>query len=259
LTADHLKTKEISQKIFGIIEDLPDIAIEKFLNASFSETEITKYNIGEIIGISGERSNNLIALFTDPSLDKNIIKSMFVACLEARKKFRSTDNQIEIVWTGPVEIDSGVRNTKPVIEEMLKSAKPFEKITLVGYMITAKAEGIIHELHMCLERGVKVDMIMDYSETNQRVLRKCFSEKSLTPPKIYTRKQKDSEYYKIHAKIILIEDREMLVSSANLTHLGTLINFELGLSVKGPVVKKMRTLINKMIDDEYFAEDNPYA
>ena len=77
----------------------------------------------------------------------------------------------------------------------------------------------------------------------------------MTQPKIYTRKQKDSKYYKIHAKVILIEDREMLVTSANLTHLGTLINFELGLSVKGPAVKKMRELVDKMIDKEYFLVD----
>jgi len=259
LTPDYLKTREISQKIFGIIEDLPDDAIERFLDASFSETEITKYNIGEITGISGERSNSLIALFTDPSLDKNIIKSMFVASLESRKKFMGNDNQIEIVWTGPVEIESGVRNTKPVIEEMLKSARPSEKITFVDYSVTAKAESIINELHMCLERGVKVDMIVDDNEKNWIELRKCFSEKSLAPPKIYTRKQKKSKYYKVHAKVILIEDREMLVSSANLTHLGTLINFELGLLVKGPVVKRMRILINKMISDKYFTEDDPHA
>jgi len=258
LTVGYLKTKETSEKIFGIIEDLPDSAIEKFLDASFSKIEITKYNIGEIAGISGERANNLIALFTDPSLDKNIIKSMFVTGLEARKKFMSSQNQIEIVWTGPVEIDPGVRNTKPVIEEMLKSAKPSEKITLVDYVITAKAEDIIEELQLCLKRGVKIDIIMDYNQANQREIRKCFSERSLTQPTIYTRKQKDSKYYKIHAKVILIENREMLVSSANLTHLGTLVNFELGLSVKGPVVKKMGILIKKMIDDKYFAEADPY-
>ena len=104
-----------------------------------------------------------------------------------------------------------------------------------------------------------MDMIVDDNEKNWIELRKCFSEKSLAPPKIYTRKQKKSKYYKVHAKVILIEDREMLVSSANLTHLGTLINFELGLLVKGPVVKRMRILINKMISDKYFTEDDPHA
>lgn len=255
MTDDYLKTIELSQKIFGIIEDLPDSAIEKFLCASFTKTEITKYNIEEIIGISGERANTLIALFTDPSLDKNMIKSMFVSVLEAKKKFTTNNNQIGIVWTGPIDIDSGTRNTKPVIEEMLKSARPSEKITLVDYVITARAKDIIKELHLCLERGVKIDMIIDNSKKNQSELKKCFPKKSMTQPKIYTRKQKDSKYYKIHAKVILIEDREMLVTSANLTHLGTLINFELGLSVKGPAVKKMRELVDKMIDKEYFLVD----
>ena len=51
----------------------------------------------------------------------------------------------------------------------------------------------------------------------------------------------------------------MLVSSANLTHLGTLVNFELGLWVKGPSVNKMSVLIKKMIEDEYFIEDDHYV
>jgi len=29
--------------------------------------------------------------------------------------------------------------------------------------------------------------------------------------------------------------------------------------VKGPVVKRMRILINKMISDKYFTEDDPHA
>ena len=259
MTVDYLKTKEISQKIFGIIHDLPNDVIEKFLDVSFSEIVITKYNIGDLIGISAERANDLIGLFTDPALDKNVLKSMFVTGLDAKKKFASSQNLIEIVWTGPVEIDPGVRNTKPVIVKMLKSTQPHEKIILVDYMITAKAKDIIEELHLCLKRGVKVDMIIDNNTANQRELRKCFSEKSLTQPTIYTRKEKESKYYKIHAKVILIEDREMLVSSANLTHLGTLVNFELGLWVKGPSVNKMSVLIKKMIEDEYFIEDDHYV
>ena len=55
--------------------------------------------------------------------------------------------------------------------------------------------------------------------------------------------------------MIIVSDREMLVSSANLTELGTEVNFELGLRVRGPSVKKMLTLVRQMIAEEYFAEE----
>ena len=56
--------------------------------------------------------------------------------------------------------------------------------------------------------------------------------------------------------MIIIQDREMLVSSANLTELGTEVNFEMGLLVRGPIVKKMMSLVTKMIEDEYFVGSN---
>jgi phosphatidylserine/phosphatidylglycerophosphate/cardiolipin synthase-like enzyme len=138
---------------------------------------------------------------------------------------------------------------------MLKSAAPGERITMIDYMITSKAESIVEELNSCLANGVEIDLIVDKNSTNERQLKKCFAEKGLARPTIYTRKGEESEYYKVHAKVIIISDREMLVSSANLTKLGTEDNFELGLRVRGPSVKKMLALVKQMIAEEYFAEE----
>ena len=47
----------------------------------------------------------------------------------------------------------------------------------------------------------------------------------------------------------------MLIGSANLTELGTKVNFELGVLVTGPLVKTMLKLLNEMIDNKYFEEE----
>ena len=47
----------------------------------------------------------------------------------------------------------------------------------------------------------------------------------------------------------------MLIGSANLTHYGTEVNFELGVLIHGPFVKEMQDLLEKMIEDKYFTED----
>ena len=206
-------TKVLAEKILDLIQNMPDDAVEKLLAAWDSGNKVTKYNAGQITGISGDKINRLVMLIADPSL-------------------------------------------KPVIEGMLKSANPGEKVTIIDYVITSNAESIVDELKSCLKDGVEIDLIVDNNRANERELRKCFAEKSLTRPTIYTRKEKESKYYKVHAKTIIIGDREMLVSSANLTELGTEVNFELGLLVRGPIVKAMVSLITRMIDDKYFEESD---
>ena len=54
--------------------------------------------------------------------------------------------------------------------------------------------------------------------------------------------------------MVIVGDREMLLTSANLTELGTEVNFEMGLLVSGPIVSDMVSLLSKMIEDKYFEE-----
>jgi len=250
------KTKELAEKVLGIFDALPETHVEKLMSAWDSGIEITKYNLDEITGISGQKIHQLMMLVADPSVDHSLLQAMFATALEARHRMSGNVNEMEIVWTGPGRINAGVRSTKPVIEEMLKSAKRGEKVTIIDYRITSSAESIIEQLNSCLKDGVGIDLIVDKSRVNKTELSKCFAKTGLVKPTIYTRKDEESEYYKVHAKVIIVEDRQMLVSSANLTELGTEVNFEIGLLVSGPIVKKMTVLIRNMIEEEYFVGDN---
>ena len=249
---NSVNVTDLAEKVMEIIQDFPKASIQKLVSAWESEIVVTKYNLEEITGISGPRIRQLMLLVTDPTIDSSVLNAMFVTGLAAKSHTSESTNEMEIVWTGPRKISAGIRNTKPVIEEMLKSAKQGETVTIIDYRITSNAESIVDELNTCLESGVHVDLIVDKSHVNETELRKCFAEKSLTKPTIYTRKDKESKFYKVHAKVIIIHDRQMLVSSANLTELGTEVNFEIGLLVSGPIVKNMMTLITKMIEEEYF-------
>ena len=84
---------------------------------------------------------------------------------------------------------------------------------------------------------------------------KCFSSIALAKPRIFQHYAKESKYFKVHAKVLIIDDVKMLIGSANLTELGTKVNFELGVLVTGPLVKTMLKLLNEMIDNKYFEEE----
>lgn len=255
MTMSPVNTTDLAEKVMGIIQDVPNASIQKLVSAWESGIRVTKYNLEEITGIAGPKIRNLMLLVTDPAVEHSVLQAMFVTGLVAKSYAFESANEMEIVWTGPGRISAGVRSTKPVIEEMLKSAKQGERVTIIDYRITSNAESIVDELNTCLESGVQVDLIVDKSNVNKTELRKCFTEKSFTKPTIYTRKDKESKFYKVHAKVIIIHDRQMLVSSANLTELGTEVNFEIGLLVSGPIVKNMMNLITKMIEEEYFVGD----
>ena len=250
------QSKELAAKVLEMIRDIPDSCAEKLIAAWDSGITVTKYNLEGITGVSGEKARRLSLLVADPAVDPIVLKTMFVTGLQAESRASGSRNEAEIVWTGPARINAGVRNTRPVIEEMLKSARRGDKITIIDYRITSNATSIVGAINSCLRRGVEVDLIVDKSRVNKNELRKCFAETSLTKPTIYTRNDGESRFYKVHAKVVIIHNRQMLVSSANLTALGTEVNFEIGLLVSGPIVKKMTSLIAKMVDEEYFVGGN---
>ena len=243
---------ETAEEVLDIIREMPDGALERLLDAWNEGRETTKHNLEEITGVSGEKTGSLARLVAEPRVSMDMLHAMLATGLKARSRSSAGENRVEMVWTGPSRISLGIRNTHPVIDEMLESATPEERITIVGYRITRGAGKILDRLNACLRSGVKVNIIMDRNRANLHEIDRCFPGKSLVRPTIYTRMGKEHKFYKVHAKVIIIGNRQALVSSANLTGLGTAVNFEIGLLVNGPVVEIMQSVIQRMISEEYF-------
>lgn len=247
---------ETAEDVLDAIYGMPDGSLKRLLGAWGEGREVTKHRLEETTGLSGERVAALRRLVADPSVDEGMLGTMLVMGLKARSHAPKREDRVEIVWTGPSRISLGIRNTRPVIEGMLRSASPGETVTIVGYQITGNAKSVVAGLNKCLRSGVAVDIIMDKNSTNRREIAKCFAARGLARPTIYTRMGEEPRLYKVHAKMIMIGDRQMLVSSANLTGLGTEVNFEIGLLVSGPSVICMHRMIRRMIDDGYFGMDD---
>lgn len=256
MTWDGRLVGETAEDVLDAIRGMPHDSLERLLNAWSDDRKAMKNSLEETAGLSGEATAPLRRLVADPAVNTDMLGAMLAAGLKARSNAPDSGDRVEIVWTGPSRISLGIRNTRPVIEEMLRSATPEETVTVVGYQITGNAKSVIDGLNKCLRSGTKIDIIMDKSRANRREIARCFAPRGLTRPTIYTRMGKEPQLYKVHAKVIMIGDRQMLVSSANLTGLGTEVNFEIGLLASGPVVKSMHRMIRRMIDDGYFAKDD---
>ena len=162
-----------------------------------------------------------------------------VASLEA---FRQRVPSTQVVWTGPKVDGSFLRATREVVREILRQAR--REVLVVGYWIAARddSEGIIEEfitsLADAVNRGVIVTVVFDErlradGRDNRGILLSAWPP-DVTPPRILTwRLPRDDRHLKLHAKVLVADRRDALVTSANLTLYAMDRNMEMGVRVVG--------------------------
>lgn len=156
--------------------------------------------------------------------------------------FRARVPTTQVVWTGPRVEGSFLRATREVVREILRDAN--QEVLLVGYWIAARddGEGIIEEVITSLAgavtRGVRVSVIVDErvrpdGRDNRRILVSLWPS-GVELPKILTwRLPPDDRHLKLHAKVLVADRRDALVTSANLTSYAMDRNMEMGVRVVG--------------------------
>ena len=79
--------------------------------------------------------------------------------------------------------------------------------------------------------------------------------KDVRLPTLWTREPDPGDAISaLHAKVIVFDDADHLVSSANLTFHGLRGNLELGVLVRGAVAVEMRALLQRWISDGLLSE-----
>jgi len=146
----------------------------------------------------------------------------------------------EIVWTGPPVEGSFVRATREVVRELVRGAS--RELLLVGYWIAARdeAEGIIEEFVELVAgasaRGVVVTAIFDErrrpdGRDNRDILLDVWP-KTVPFPNLFTWKLPiDDRHLKLHAKVLVADGADALVTSANLTWYAMDKNIEMGVRI----------------------------
>jgi phosphatidylserine/phosphatidylglycerophosphate/cardiolipin synthase-like enzyme len=148
--------------------------------------------------------------------------------------------QVEVVWTGPDAGGPPVRPTAAVITEMLRNTRSGGEILLVGYSLTAadgsSSKDVIEMLGAASREQAQVRVVLhrDEEEKNRANLLAAWDVFAVKP-KIYTwDPEGGGPYSKMHAKVLIVDRLDLLVTSANLTFHGLHENIEVGLRVRGP-------------------------
>jgi hypothetical protein len=156
--------------------------------------------------------------------------------LDVRRAVENRGPRCELVWTGGTSESAGVRSTFPVVKEMLGWAR--RSVLLVTYSLwigTGDVGAIIDLLAGFSSTGIDVTFVLDrrYQEGWNVTQLKQRWPSGRRRPALYTWQNEEDAIAKLHAKVLIVDRRDLLITSANLTGYGMKRNLEFGLRVHG--------------------------
>lgn len=222
--------------IVHVCADTPMSAIERACGILTSESTLATMALSKLSGILSKES--LVRLKRSLSGTAISSKELALALMSAAAGIETgkATPEIHLVWTGPDTPQSSQRDTLPQILEMIGRAK--ETILLVTFA-AFKASSIMRALDSASKRGVKLTIVVEMVECSGGQLTQDASKafpKSLIQagslwfwPLAHRPTNSKGLPGKLHAKCLVIDRREALVSSANLTDDAMERNIEVGI------------------------------
>jgi phosphatidylserine/phosphatidylglycerophosphate/cardiolipin synthase-like enzyme len=151
----------------------------------------------------------------------------------------------ELVATLPPESPGIARPTGRVMREMVSRASG--EIILLGYEFTdVELVGLLAE---SAARGAQVIMICDRSRGSARRVREVWPIHARAP-RIFQDRERSyaAPYASMHAKCLLVDGRDLLVTSANFTFHGLHGNIEIGVRLSGEPAAEARKIFSHLVE-----------
>jgi len=133
---------------------------------------------------------------------------------------------VSLVATGDRWIGRGVRSSSAVVQELLERAE--RHVAMTAYVINNW--DIVKAINKALDRGITIEIFIygkDKSMLNEAVERIKDMDKKYEYLHLVM-----VEEEVLHAKVVVIDQKSMLIGSANLTYGGMVTNHELGIRIE---------------------------
>jgi hypothetical protein len=156
--------------------------------------------------------------------------------LEVRRTIENRGPRCELVWTGDTPAGAGVRSTFPVVKEMLSLARRSVLVVTYSMWIGAgDAATVVETLAELSSAGVDIAFVLDrrYQDGWNITQLKQRWPLGRRKPAVYSWQDDADAIAKLHAKVLIVDRRDLLITSANLTGHGMKDNLEFGLRVRG--------------------------
>lgn len=136
---------------------------------------------------------------------------------------RARPHPPELVWTGPESRWSGARDTAVVLADLFRKATA--TILLAGFAFDHAAD-VLRPLHEALQRGVSCRLFAD-ADVAAEFLREHWPFGPPFPER-YGFSPEKGVFASLHAKCVVVDGRQVFVTSANFTDRGQTRNVEVG-------------------------------
>jgi phosphatidylserine/phosphatidylglycerophosphate/cardiolipin synthase-like enzyme len=256
MTKQPFLTAEVLAKFAS---STPPLQLRSIASALLDETinlRSSAYGIGNCPGVTLETASRAFAALGEIERDTSAeeVASILVVVARTSEIFRSDSPQLETVWTGPQVVGPHVRSTDLVIQEMLGAAQTSGEILMVGYSLTVGNDSamtkVVDMLKLATSRGVQIRVVLhsDDDEHENRENLMTAWDVLVKKPEVYTWKPKNPDKYtKLHAKCLVVDRVDALVTSANFTFHGLESNLELGVRVRGGHAGSIAEIFDNLI------------
>jgi phosphatidylserine/phosphatidylglycerophosphate/cardiolipin synthase-like enzyme len=157
----------------------------------------------------------------------------------------------ELVATLPSDSPGIARPTASVVTEMVTSAT--REVILLGYELTDR--DLVRVLGDAASRGVQVIMICDRGRGSAARVSAVWPCATSRPRIFHNRDRSDgAPYASMHAKCLLIDSTDLLVTSANFTFHGLHGNIEIGVRISGAPAHEARKVFSYLVEDKIVEE-----
>ena len=241
--------RELVSNIVTALELVPEKSLVAIRDLLEKHEVVDSGKIKKVTGLDGQGLESVLLLFNNTAMGTDTLLVAIDIALAVVQTVKRTSEIIDLSWTGPVQFSVEGRTTPSIMEEMILNAK--DSIIITGYSITDDVENFIRLLENTID-NVEVIFVIHSDDKNKNFETLSNLWKKEKKPKVYSRTPGSLDvYFKIHAKILVVDNFDLLVTSANLTWHGMSNNFEIGLRVRGNTAKKVGALIRNLIERNY--------
>lgn len=161
------------------------------------------------------------------------------------------DSEAEVVVTAPPSFAMKTKVTKTVVKTMLENAK--SSIVITGYSLSDYFSDLVDCIIRKSQEGVFVRFYVNHIEDQANFDKLCRYKGRFL--KIYNYPKQDDAMAALHAKVISVDKKDNLITSANLSYHGQEGNIELGVHmVSEDIAKQIDGVLTTLLFKKVFEE-----
>ncbi len=150
-----------------------------------------------------------------------------------------------VVVTGPELLARGHRGVEPLVQELIETAE--REVQLVAYVFTPSARRLLDMLAGAAERGVRIEVVVNRLENQEREVRQWLREAGSRWKTIRVFDFSNADRRELHAKICIADRKRAIVGSANFSWGGLVSNYEIGVELGGQAAWNLARVVDELV------------